>query len=83
MKGLHDQEDKKGKLVCSRKHMQAQVLTSRGCYHTLIFLKKGRKEGRKLDGKMSLEIKREILMKCRNKLDLTEMGSFMKIAKQK
>ena len=31
MKGLHDQEDKKGKLVCSRKHMQAQVLTSRGC----------------------------------------------------
>ena len=32
---------------------------------------------------MSLEIKREILMKCRNKLDLTEMGSFMKRAKQK
>lgn len=52
-------------------------------YFNFVLKKRKRKEGIKLDGKMSLEIKREILMKCRNKLDLTEMGSFMKIAKQK
>lgn len=44
--------------------------------------RKGRKERRKLDGKMSLVIKRKIVSEIQ-KLNLTEMGSFMKIAMQK
>lgn len=41
-----------------------------------------RKEGRKLDAKMFLVIKRD-RVKCRHKLGLMEMDSFMKIVKQK
>lgn len=56
--GLHDQEDKYGKHDCSRKCIQAQILTSRGCQHTSLGKKKEKEGRRKLDGKMSLGVKK-------------------------